>query len=88
MYNNTHTTLNRPAFASGRRGTGFAGPLAAPPARGEAATRSESAAGVCNMARALHAAGFRAGQLVHNCFSYHFVPAGTMMSPLATLMRT
>jgi phenylacetate-CoA ligase len=31
------------------------------------------------MARALHAAGFRAGQLVHNCFSYHFVPAGTMM---------
>lgn len=31
------------------------------------------------MARALHAAGFRPGQLVHNCFSYHFVPAGTMM---------
>jgi phenylacetate-CoA ligase len=31
------------------------------------------------LARALHAAGFRPGQLVHNCFSYHFVPAGTMM---------
>ncbi|WP_404301441.1 phenylacetate--CoA ligase family protein [Alicycliphilus denitrificans] len=31
------------------------------------------------MARALHAAGFRAGELVHNCFSYHFVPAGSMM---------
>jgi len=31
------------------------------------------------MARALHAAGFRAGDLVHNCFSYHFVPAGSMM---------
>ena len=31
------------------------------------------------MARALHAAGFRPGQLVHNCFSYHFVPAGAMM---------
>lgn len=31
------------------------------------------------MARALHAAGFKPGQLVHNCFSYHFVPAGTMM---------
>ena len=31
------------------------------------------------MARALHAAGFRAGELVHNSFSYHFVPAGSMM---------
>ena len=26
------------------------------------------------MARALYAAGFRAGDLVHNCFSYHFTP--------------
>lgn len=31
------------------------------------------------MARALFAAGFRSGDLVHNCFSYHFVPAGSMM---------
>ena len=31
------------------------------------------------MARALFATGFRPGQLVHNCFSYHFVPAGSMM---------
>jgi len=31
------------------------------------------------MARALHAAGFRAGDLAHNSFSYHFVPAGSMM---------
>lgn len=31
------------------------------------------------MARAIHAAGFRAGELVHNSFSYHFVPAGAMM---------
>ncbi len=30
-------------------------------------------------ARALHAAGFRAGDLVHNCFSYHFTPAGSMV---------
>ena len=30
-------------------------------------------------ARALFAAGFRPGELVHNCFSYHFVPAGSMM---------
>jgi phenylacetate-CoA ligase len=26
------------------------------------------------MARVLHAAGFRAGDLIHNCFSYHFTP--------------
>jgi phenylacetate-CoA ligase len=30
-------------------------------------------------ARAIYAAGFRSGQLIHNCFSYHFVPAGSMM---------
>lgn len=29
-------------------------------------------------ARAMHAAGFRAGELVHNTFSYHFTPAGHM----------
>ena len=31
------------------------------------------------MGRALFAAGFRAGDLVHNAFSYHFTPAGSMM---------
>ena len=31
------------------------------------------------MARALCAAGFRSGDLVHNSFSYHFTPAGAMM---------
>ncbi|HWI10740.1 MAG TPA: AMP-binding protein [Burkholderiaceae bacterium] len=31
------------------------------------------------MARALFAAGLRAGDLVHNSFSYHFTPAGAMM---------
>jgi phenylacetate-CoA ligase len=31
------------------------------------------------MARALFAAGFRAGELIHNSFSYHFTPAGSMM---------
>jgi phenylacetate-CoA ligase len=30
-------------------------------------------------ARALHAAGFRGGDLVHNCFSYHMTPAGAIM---------
>ena len=31
------------------------------------------------MARALHAAGFRGGDLIHNSFSYHFSPAGSIM---------
>ena len=31
------------------------------------------------MARSMFAAGFRRGELIHNCFSYHFVPAGSMM---------
>lgn len=30
-------------------------------------------------ARSLYAAGFRAGDLVHNTFSYHFTPAGFMV---------
>ena len=30
-------------------------------------------------ARALHAAGFRAGDLVANAFAYHFTPAGSML---------
>lgn len=31
------------------------------------------------MARSIHAAGFRAGDLVHCSFSYHLTPAGAMM---------
>ena len=31
------------------------------------------------MARAIFAAGFREGELIHNSFSYHFTPAGSMM---------
>ena len=38
-----------------------------------------AAADYWRLARALYAAGFRAGELIHNCFSYHFVPAGSMM---------
>ena len=37
------------------------------------------AADYWRLARALFAAGFRAGDLVHNCFSYHFTPAGSML---------
>lgn len=31
------------------------------------------------MGRALYAAGFRAGDVIQNCFSYHFTPAASMM---------
>ena len=41
------------------------GPIYEPEGRGQDPWR---------MARALYAAGFRAGDLVHNCFSYHFTP--------------
>src|SRR6185503_20074268 len=35
------------------------------------------------MARALHAAGIRPGDLVHNTFSYHLTPAGAMLESAA-----
>lgn len=35
------------------------------------------------LARAMHCAGFRAGDVVHNTFSYHFTPAGMMMESAA-----
>lgn len=35
------------------------------------------------MARALYAAGFRAGDLIHNSFSYHLTPAGAMLESAA-----
>ncbi len=35
------------------------------------------------MARALFAVGVRKGMLVHNCFSYHFTPAGSMFESAA-----
>ena len=35
------------------------------------------------MARALHAAGIRAGELIHNAFSYHLTPAGAMLESAA-----
>jgi len=37
------------------------------------------AADYWRMARAIHAAGFRAGDLAHVSFSYHLTPAGAMM---------
>ena len=46
------------------------GPIADPEGRGDDWWR---------WGRALHAAGIRAGDLVHNTFSYHFTPAGFMV---------
>ena len=37
-------------------------------------------------ARALYAAGFRPGDLVHNTFSYHFTPAGKMFDNAAAAL--
>ena len=45
------------------------GPIAEPQGRGSDFWR---------FSRALFAAGFRKGDRVHNCFSYHFTPAGMM----------
>ncbi len=42
-----------------------------------------TAPGWWRFARALYAAGFRAGDLVHNTFAYHFTPAGFMMDGAA-----
>ncbi|MFO1311171.1 MAG: AMP-binding protein [Burkholderiales bacterium] len=39
------------------------------------------------MARPMHAAGFRAGDLVHNGFSYHLTPAGSMVECAALALR-
>ncbi len=38
------------------------------------------------LARALYAAGFRKGDLVHNAFSYHLTPAGAMAEGAANLL--
>ncbi|MEO6928697.1 MAG: AMP-binding protein, partial [Casimicrobiaceae bacterium] len=37
------------------------------------------AADYWRLARSLYAAGFRGGDLVHNCYAYHLTPAGAML---------
>ncbi len=60
----------------GRLGRVFSspGPIYDPEGRGDDWWR---------FARSLYAAGFRAGELVHNTFSYHFTPAGFMVEGAA-----
>ena len=38
-------------------------------------------------ARALHAANFKKGDIVQNCFSYHFTPAGLMFEEAAKILK-
>ena len=38
-------------------------------------------------ARALHAADFGYGDIVQNCFSYHFTPAGAMFEEAAKILK-
>ena len=46
----------------------------------------DSPLGYARVARALYAAGFRAGELVHNTFSYHMTPGGWIMDAGATAL--
>jgi len=65
----TATPLSAPFTALGRVFSS-PGPIYDPEGR---------AADWWRFARSLYAAGFRAGDLVHNTFSYHFTPAGFMV---------
>jgi phenylacetate-CoA ligase len=60
----------QPASSGARRVFQSPGPIYEPEGAGSDYWR---------MARAIFAAGFRAGDLIHNSFSYHLTPAGSMM---------
>src|SRR5215470_3515810 len=65
-------------FAASRWGRGAAGPARVFASPGPIYEPEGRAIDYWRMARALYAAGFRRGDLVHNCFAYHFTPAGSM----------
>ena len=65
-------------FAASRWGEGSAGPARVFASPGPIYEPEGRGADYWRMARALYAAGFRKGDLVHNCFAYHFSPAGSM----------
>ena len=60
-------------------GRGRAGPLRVFASPGPIYEPEGASADYWRLARALYAAGFRAGDLVHNAFAYHFTPAGSML---------
>jgi phenylacetate-CoA ligase len=66
--------LNATPLAALGRVFSSPGPIYDPEGRGEDWWR---------FGRPLHAAGFRAGDLVHNTFAYHFTPAGFMVDGAA-----
>ena len=66
-------------FAASQWGRGVAGPTRVFASPGPIYEPEGRRADHWRFARPLHAAGFRAGDLVHNTFSYHFTPAGSML---------
>ncbi len=72
---------NRPfgGFAAARRGPDSAGPARVFASPGPIYEPEGRRPDYWRLARALFAAGFRRGDLVHNCFAYHFTPAGSML---------
>jgi len=66
-------------FAAARWGTPAAGPVRVFASPGPIYEPEGRRADHWRLARALFAAGFRRGDLVHNCFAYHFTPAGSML---------
>src|SRR5512144_1709994 len=66
-------------FAAARWGAGSAGPARVFASPGPIYEPEGRRADYWRLARALFAAGFRRGDLVHNCFTYHFTPAGSML---------
>ena len=72
---------NRPfgGFSGTGWGAGSAGPARVFASPGPIYEPEARRADYWRLARALFAAGFRRGDLVHNCFAYHFTPAGSML---------
>jgi phenylacetate-CoA ligase len=66
-------------FAAARWGRGVAGPARVFGSPGPIYEPEGRRPDYWRLARALFAAGFRSGDLVHNCFAYHFTPAGSML---------
>ena len=66
-------------FAAARWGTPVAGPVRVFASPGPSYEPEGRCADYWRLARPLFAAGFRRGDLVHNCFAYHFTPAGSML---------
>ncbi|GAA0404994.1 AMP-binding protein [Cocleimonas flava] len=67
---------NRPFGGLDAKGITLANIFASPGPIYEPGTKKEDFA---RFARSLYAAGFRSGGISHNCFSYHFTPAGLML---------